>query len=87
MDPVSLKPRLRFKDIKAAGIADSWTQLCHLIDEHDFPVGKKLSPNVRSWTVEEVNKWVESRPTDRKVMTPKRPPGLPRKQALEQPAA
>jgi hypothetical protein len=71
----ALKPRLRFKDLKAAGITDSWTQLAHLVDDYGFPPGKKLSPNVRSWTVEEVAAWVEGRPSYRKVMpeTARRP--------------
>jgi predicted DNA-binding transcriptional regulator AlpA len=67
-EPATLKPRLRFKELKVAGIADSWTQLENLINNQGFPAGIKLSPNVRSWTVEEVNHWLETRPSNRKVM-------------------
>ncbi len=87
MSDLALKPRLRFKEIKAAGIARSWTQLEYLIDCHGFPVGKKLSPQVRSWTVEEVEAWIASRPSDRRIVS--RRVGRPRKdaEADKQPAA
>jgi predicted DNA-binding transcriptional regulator AlpA len=72
----TLKPRLRYKQLREAGIARSWAQLNYLIDEHGFPVGVRLSPQVRSWTVEEVEAWIASRPSDRRP-TPRA--GRPRK--------
>jgi predicted DNA-binding transcriptional regulator AlpA len=61
-------PRLiRFRDIRAAGIVDSWESLSRLIDDHGFPSGMLLSPNVRAWDVDEISKWLATRPTERKA--------------------
>jgi len=63
-------PRLpvfvRFRDIRAAGIATSRQQLNRLIDEDGFPVGIMLSPNIRAWKIADVEAWLEKRPTERK---------------------
>ncbi len=40
---------LRFADLKKRGIVNSWPQLCRLMELHDFPPGRKLSPNTRAW--------------------------------------
>jgi predicted DNA-binding transcriptional regulator AlpA len=57
---------VRFRDIRAAGIATSWTQLNKLIDEDGFPIGVMLSPNIRAWRVNEIEAWLATRPTERK---------------------
>jgi hypothetical protein len=40
---------VRFRDLRAAGIVDSWQQLFRLIEDYGFPSGQLLSPNVRAW--------------------------------------
>jgi len=56
----------RFADIKAAKIAESWTQLMRLIDEEGFPVGCLLSARVRAWRLDDVTAWLATSPTERK---------------------
>jgi DNA-binding transcriptional regulator YiaG/predicted DNA-binding transcriptional regulator AlpA len=67
----AMKKFLRFADLKAAGIANSWPMLRHRIERDGFPRGRLLGPNTRAWTEEEIDAWLASRPT-----APK--PGLPR---------
>jgi len=57
---------VRFRDIKASGIAASWTQLSRLIDDEGFPPGIMLSPNIRAWRLDDVQLWLANRPTERK---------------------
>ena len=54
---------LRFRDIKGQGIADSWPQLKNLIDNYGFPPGRLTSPQIRTWTEDEIAEWYASRPT------------------------
>jgi predicted DNA-binding transcriptional regulator AlpA len=61
----------RFRDLREAGIAQSWPQLKRLVDGQGFPAGFQLSPNIRAWKVSDVMRWLESRPTERKP-APKR---------------
>jgi predicted DNA-binding transcriptional regulator AlpA len=62
-----LPRHVRFRHIRAAGIADSYTALDRLINDHGFPGGRLISPNVRVWTVEEIESWLANRPTARKA--------------------
>ena len=55
---------LRFADLKGNGVVNSWPQLRRLIELHDFPRGRLLSPNVRAWTSAEIDEWLATRPTD-----------------------
>jgi predicted DNA-binding transcriptional regulator AlpA len=71
-----LPRHVRFRHIRAAGIADSYTALDRLVRDHGFPVGRLISPNVRAWTVEEIEGWLATRPTARK-------PGPTRKREVE----
>jgi predicted DNA-binding transcriptional regulator AlpA len=57
---------VRYRDIKASGIAASWQQLNRLIDEANFPRGIMLSPNIRAWKVDDIRAWLEARPSERK---------------------
>jgi predicted DNA-binding transcriptional regulator AlpA len=66
--PPRLPHFIRFKDLRTSGIADSWTQLARLIAEYNFPPGVMISPNVRGWNIEDVKRWLATRPTDRKVI-------------------
>jgi hypothetical protein len=53
----------RFRDLKARGIVENWTQLRKMIEKENFPPGKLLSPSVRAWTDDEIAGWLETRPT------------------------
>jgi hypothetical protein len=71
---------IRFADLKDRRIVASWAQLRNLINKYEFPAGRMLGPNTRAWTEDEVQGWLDSRPT-----APKRAPivhgrrGRPRK--------
>ena len=57
---------VRFRDLKARGIADSWAQLDNLIKKYGFPPGRMLGPATRVWDLEEeIEPWLASRPVDR----------------------
>jgi predicted DNA-binding transcriptional regulator AlpA len=58
----ALRPWIRFKDIRDAGIAASWRQLANLIRDAGFPTGKMIGPNTRAWPLEEVEAWLAARP-------------------------
>jgi hypothetical protein len=55
---------LRFRDLKARGVVKSWPQLNRMQKLHDFPLGRLMSPNVRAWTEEEIEAYIESRPIE-----------------------
>jgi hypothetical protein len=55
---------LRFRDLKARGVVNSWPQLKRLQRLCGFPLGRMLSPNIRAWTEEEVDAWLASRPIE-----------------------
>jgi len=55
---------LRFADLKANGICNSWPQLKRLQQLHGFPLGRMLSPNIRAWTLAEIDAWLTSRPIE-----------------------
>jgi predicted DNA-binding transcriptional regulator AlpA len=55
---------LRFPDLKARNIVKSWAQLRRLTEKYEFPRGRMLSPNVRAWTDDEIDEWLESRPVE-----------------------
>jgi predicted DNA-binding transcriptional regulator AlpA len=61
---------IRYRDLLAAGIVGSYNQLLRYIDHEGFPIGRMLSPNIRAWTVQEVRKWLDARPTARKIPPP-----------------
>jgi predicted DNA-binding transcriptional regulator AlpA len=70
--PRELSPPLsryiRYRDLVAAGIVGSWMQLNRMINVEGFPEGLMLSANIRAWPVDEVERWLASRPTAKKVM-------------------
>jgi hypothetical protein len=63
---------VRFHDLRAAGIVSNWPQLYNLIDDYGFPAGMLLSPNCRVWDVRDVHVWLDARPTERKIVNPRR---------------
>jgi hypothetical protein len=72
----AIAPRLpiliRFRDLRASGIANNWTQLLRMVDQDGFPCGRLLSPNVRVWDINEIVRWLETRPTARKIVAARR---------------
>jgi hypothetical protein len=67
---------VRFRDLKERNIVQSWPALNDLIENEGFPRGRKLSPQIRVWTVDEVNAWLETRPFE-----PAEPRGEPARRA------
>ena len=61
---------LRFKNLVAANIVGSWTQLLRMIEDDGFPVGIMLGANTRVWRLDAVQTWLDSRPTARKIPPP-----------------
>lgn len=61
---------VRYADLEAAGLVGSWTQLLRMIDDEGFPPGTLLSANVRAWRLDELEGWLESRPSARKAVPP-----------------
>jgi predicted DNA-binding transcriptional regulator AlpA len=59
---------VRYHHLQDAGITDSWKTLYRLIDEYGFPPGIFISPNVRAWNVDDVERWLAGRPTERKAV-------------------
>jgi hypothetical protein len=57
-----LRTCVRFRDLKAAGVVDNWTQLRRLIDTEGFPAGRYAGKNTRIWTAAEIEAWLDSRP-------------------------
>jgi hypothetical protein len=61
---MTTKIYLRFSDLRERGLVRSWPQLRRMIKLHGFPAGRMLSPNIRVWSVEEVETYFASRPTE-----------------------
>jgi hypothetical protein len=55
---------LRFRGLRERGIVNSWPQLKRLQELYGFPLGRMLSPNVRAWSEDEIDAWIESRPIE-----------------------
>jgi predicted DNA-binding transcriptional regulator AlpA len=53
---------LRFRDLQARGIINSWPMLRRRIEFDGFPRGFMAGPNTRRWREDEVEAWIESRP-------------------------
>jgi predicted DNA-binding transcriptional regulator AlpA len=58
-----MKKRIRFRDLQDAGVVSNRVTLGEWIDKLGFPPGKMTGPNTRTWTEEEVEEWLASRPT------------------------
>jgi predicted DNA-binding transcriptional regulator AlpA len=56
--------QLRVKDLQQRGIAASHQAVRHLQLHENFPPGRLLGPNTRVWSVDEVNAWLATRPTE-----------------------
>jgi predicted DNA-binding transcriptional regulator AlpA len=64
---------VRFKDLQQAGIVTSWPQVLRMIDDEGFPPGVRLSANIRAWRLDEVQAWLDRRPSERKSVLALRP--------------
>jgi predicted DNA-binding transcriptional regulator AlpA len=60
----------RYDDLVAAGIVANRTTLLRLIDDENFPPGVMIGPNTRAWRFDEVEAWLERRPSARKAVPP-----------------
>jgi predicted DNA-binding transcriptional regulator AlpA len=65
---------LRYPDLVAAGIVNSWMAVNRLIDAEGFPPGVMLSANARAWRRDEVENWLATRPSGKKPMPSRRKP-------------
>jgi hypothetical protein len=54
----------RFRDLKDRGLVKSWTQLQRMIRLYGFPPGRLLTPQIRTWTDEELDAYYASRPVE-----------------------
>lgn len=70
--------RLRFNDLVELGIVRNRVTLGNWIRERGFPPGQLLGPNTRTWTENEVQSWLDSRPSTVRTVPPKGR-GRPRK--------
>jgi predicted DNA-binding transcriptional regulator AlpA len=55
---------LRYRDLVARGIVRNRMTLKRRIEKDNFPVGRMTGPNERTWTEEEVDAWIGSRPIE-----------------------
>ena len=62
---------LHYPDLVEMGIFRSRMTLHRAIAEQGFPEGRRITPNVRVWTEDEVGSWITSRPTAKKGSTRK----------------
>jgi hypothetical protein len=83
---MSLK-RLRYRDLLALGIVTNRVTLQSWIRDLGFPCGQLTGPNLRTWGEDEVQSWLDSRPTAPKFIpqVEGKRRGRPRK--AEQPGA
>jgi hypothetical protein len=72
-----MRTYLRYSDLKNRGLVKNRTQLKNMIDNYGFPPGRLLSPNVRAWTDEEVDNYVDNCPVEAKPVPKSK--GRPRK--------
>jgi hypothetical protein len=52
---------LRFLDLKARGIVNSWPGLKDAVEKYDFPTGRYAGRR-RVWTEQEIDEWVDGLP-------------------------
>jgi predicted DNA-binding transcriptional regulator AlpA len=74
-----MQRRLRCADLIALGIVNNRATLGNWIKNCGFPAGQLTGPNLRTWGEDEVQAWLDARPTAPKL-TP-RSKGRPRKSA------
>jgi hypothetical protein len=65
-----MQKRLRYADLERLGIVNNRVTLQNWIRDRGFPAGQLTGPNSRTWGEDEVQVWLDSRPTALK-RTPK----------------
>ena len=55
---------LRYNDLVEAGIVCNRSTLYRWIKHHGFPQGILLGPNARAWPEDQVEKWLQARPSN-----------------------
>jgi predicted DNA-binding transcriptional regulator AlpA len=63
-----MRRRLRYRDLVALGIVNNRPCLTKWIKKLGFPPGQLTGPNSRTWGEDEIQAWLDSRPT-----APKKP--------------
>ena len=53
---------IRFAELKARGIVNSWNILRRRIEHDGFPRPRKLGDHIHAWPEAEVQQWLDSRP-------------------------
>jgi hypothetical protein len=59
---------LRFSDLKQRGIVHNHMTLARWIEREGFPSGFMLGPNTRVWREIDVERWLDSRPTENTIL-------------------
>jgi len=79
-----MRKRLRYRDLKERGVINNRPTLNNWIKKLGFPPGQLTGPNSRTWSEDEVEAWLDSRPTAPKpAPIVKGRPGRPRKAAAK----
>jgi hypothetical protein len=71
--------RVRFADLQRDGIVNNRATLGNWIRDHGFPPGQLTGPNSRTWGEDEIQAWLDSRPTGLKATPVGNRQGRPRK--------
>ena len=61
-----MRRRLRYADLLALGIVNNRPTLQNWIRDRGFPRGQLTGPNSRTWSETEVQRWLDSRPSNPK---------------------
>jgi predicted DNA-binding transcriptional regulator AlpA len=61
-----MQKRLRYADLERLGVIRNRVTLQNWIRHRGFPTGQLTGPNSRTWGENEVQRWLDSRPTNPK---------------------
>jgi hypothetical protein len=67
-----IEEHVRFPDLQAAGIVNSWPQLRFMQEKYGFPLGKLAGANTRIFPVSEINQWLANCPIEASPLAAKR---------------
>jgi hypothetical protein len=59
---------LRFRDLKDRRIVSNHVTLGRWIAKEGFPPGFMLGPNTRVWREDDIDAWLDSRPTENTLL-------------------
>ena len=74
-----MRKRLRYRDLVALGVITNRATLANWVRDRGFPRGQLTGPNSRTWAENEIEAWLNSRPTAAKPVPMRRQRGRPRK--------